>query len=159
VLAGRAADAGRDAVHDIRGRIDGAVAPNAASAGSLLRPAALRAALAKLPKGRIVQPLRVAPDRINAQVISGRTRHIVQIGADGRTIDVKAPAGARQAALPKIATGAPTRIIRTAVRRASRPAADVDYLVLTGDGWVLFFKGGSPAYRATPAGRKVAKIG
>ncbi|WP_028058795.1 hypothetical protein [Candidatus Solirubrobacter pratensis] len=154
-----AVDAGRDAVDGIRGRISPGASPNAASADSLLRPAALRAALAKLPEGRLEQPLRIAPDRINAQVVSGRTRHIVQIGADGSRIDVKAPVGVRQSALRTVATGAPARIVRAAARMAGRLAADVGYLVLTGDGWVLVFKGGSPAYRATPAGRGVKKIG
>jgi hypothetical protein len=83
----------------------------------------------------------------------------VQITADGERIDVKAPAGARQAALGKVAAGAPARIIRTAARRSGRSAAGVDHLVLTDAGWVLFFKDGGPSYRATPAGRDVKRLG
>jgi hypothetical protein len=150
VVVSRAIDAGRDAVERIGG--------GPAAAGSLLRPAALRAALARLPRGRLVQPLRVARDRIDAVVISGTTRHIVQIRAGGGIVDVKAPAGRRQAALPRIAAGAPERIARVASRRAGRRAADVDHLVLTRAGWLLFFKDGGPRYRATPAGRRIARV-
>jgi hypothetical protein len=152
VVVSRAIDAGRDAVERIGG---GARTPS----GSLLRPAALRAALARLPRGRLVQSLRVAPDRINALVVSGTTSHSVQIRAAGGVVDVKAPAGPKQAALPRVAAGAPARIVRVAARRAGRSAADVDHLVLTRAGWLLVFKDGGPRYRATPAGRRIVRVG
>lgn len=162
----KANDVTRDVTGDIRGKIDDALddittaVPTTTPAQegkpqSLFRTAGLRAALAKLPDGRLVF-LRVAADRIDAQIVSGDTRHIVQVRADGSTIKVRAPAGPRQPALSASAA-APLRVIRTATRRAGRSASSVDYVVGTSDGWQLFFKDGVH-YSADPSGRKVAKV-
>jgi hypothetical protein len=149
-----AVDAGRGAVDGIRGTIDGIVSPNPRAKQPLYRAAALRAALAKLPAGRLVY-LRVAAERIDAHVTSGSTRHIVQVHHDGRTVDVKAPAGPRRARLT-VDPAAPARMIRTVARRSGRPASRVAYLVLRKDGWLLMFDDGVN-YRATAAGRAVER--
>jgi hypothetical protein len=147
---------GRDAVDSLRGGIEAVVPPSPTAPRSLMRAAPLRAALAKLPDGRLVS-LRVAADRIDAVVIAGGTRHVVQVRAGGSKVDVKAPAGPEQARLT-VDPAAPLRIARTAARRAGRSVDGVDYLVRTDGGWQLFFKNGLH-YRATPSGRKVAKVG
>jgi hypothetical protein len=150
---------GGNAVDSIRGGIDAVVpapAPSATAPRSLVRAAPLRAALGRLPHGRLVS-LRVAPDRIDAQVVSGGTRHIVEVRADGSKNEVKAAAGVAQPRL-LVNPGAPLRIARTAARRSGRPVAGVDYLVRTQDGWLLFFKDGGPRYRASASGRRVARL-
>jgi hypothetical protein len=154
IAVSTALDAGRKAV-DGFGPIDvgGARVPSAPQ--SLYRAAALRAALDRLPAGRLVS-LRVAAERIDAQVIRGGTRHLVDIRNDGRSVDVKAPAGAPQPRL-KVDPAAPARFIRTAARRAGRPASTVEYVVLAEHGWSLFFADGVH-YRANAAGRAVKRF-
>ncbi len=158
----KAVDAGRHGISDLRGKLNGIatpepVAPSAAQ--SLLRPAPLRAALAKLPAGKLVS-LRVAADRIVAQVLSGPTLHVAQVRADGSTADVKVPSGGSgEHARITVDAAAPQRIARTAARRAGRSVNSVDYLVRSGDGWELFFKTDGLHFHASASGRKVAKVG
>jgi hypothetical protein len=159
---GKAADAGRNAVDGVRGQIDDTIhsitSPqpvSPSSSRSLLRAGPLKDALAKLPSGRLVS-LRVAAERIDAQVIAGGKRHIVQVRADGSKTDVSVPAAPKEATL-HVNSQAPMRIARTAARRSRLAVAKVDYLVLGGDGWLLFFKGGEPHYRASASGRNVTK--
>lgn len=165
IFLGKAADVGRDAVDGVRGQLDDTIhsitspqpaPPTSSSPRSLLRSEPLKEALAKLPSGRLVS-LRVAADRIDAQVIAGGKRHVIQVRADGAKTDVSVPAGPKQATL-QVNSQAPMRIARTAARRSRLAVAKVDYLVLGDDGWVLFFKGGEPHYRASASGRKVTKF-
>jgi hypothetical protein len=151
---------GGNAVDGIRDKI-GAItspqpAPNASAAESLLRPAPLRAALAKLPQGKLVF-LRLDADSLDAQVISGSRRHTVHMGTTGPSFNATTPVGVDQPAF-KVNVAAPLRAARTAARRSGLSVDDVDYLVRTADGWTLFFRNGGPHFRATPSGRKVTKF-
>jgi hypothetical protein len=163
-----AVTAGKHAVNGIRHRIDAQVPstltppstsgkPKAASSGSLLREKPLRAALAKLPAGRIFT-LRVAPDKVSAIVDHGKTRHVVQLGADGSKIDVKTPSVSLDLPGAKVVPAAPFRIARKAAKLSHHSVSDVDYLVLSSGGWELFFKDGAH-FHASASGAKVTKIG
>lgn len=127
---------------------------------SLMKPKALKAALAALPKGD-VELLRLAPDRINANVIVKGKMHVVQVTASGDFQDITTPATGRGAPV-KVNAAAPARIVATAAKRAGRRASDVDYLVLIHilgkDEWQLYFKNGAH-YAASANGRKVHKVG
>jgi hypothetical protein len=151
---GAAVNAGRDAINGIK--LPTRVTPTGLAPGSLFRPAALRAAMAKLPPGRLVS-LRVAPEQIQAQTVRGSTRHTATVGFDGDVTDTTTPAGPSQPTLEPD-TAAPARMVRTAARRAGRTAAAVDYLVSLDRTWQLFFKDGTH-YSANAAGRKVKKVG
>lgn len=165
-----ALQAGSGALDDLEGAIRNAVPetaltptappPAGLESGSLYRPAALQAALDKLPKGDL-ESLRVAPDRINAQVIVDGKMHVVQVDSAGEVSDVQTPASGRGESL-RADNGAPNRIVRTAARRAGRDPARVSYLVLmsfSGKGeWQLFFDDGLH-YSASANGRKVRRVG
>jgi hypothetical protein len=151
---------GGNAVDGIRDKI-GAItspqpAPSASAQESLLRPAPLRAALAKLPQGKLVL-LRLDADSLDAQVISGSRRHTVHMATTGPSFNATTPVGVDQPGF-KVNVAAPLRAARTAARRSGLSVDDVDYLVRTPDGWTLFFKNEGPRFRATPSGRKVTKL-
>jgi hypothetical protein len=135
--------------------------PTGLAAGSLLRPAGLRTAIARLrPLGRLYH-LRVAPERVNAQLVRGTTLRITQLSSDGTVIrnDV-ANAGGVLGTFPwaRVNALAPTRIVRGAHRRPST----VDYLVLSDfagtPSWDLYLKDGTH-YSAGADGRHVRRIG
>ena len=90
-------------------------------------------------------------------MIGDGKRHVVHIEPGAKVADITTPIGVDQPGF-KLTTAAPLRVIRTAARRAHRSVDDVDYLVGTEQGWVLFFKDGGPHYRATPSGRHVTKF-
>jgi hypothetical protein len=149
----------------IREAIPTVVAPTPAgggeeAGGSLLRTRDFKAALAKLPSGDIML-LRVAPDRIDAQIADGGQMKIVQVRADGGVTTVTAPVG-NPGRPVKVDPAAPARIVRTAARRAGRDPSDVSYLVLTRFGpraeWQLFF-GDGLHFSASASGKKVRRIG
>jgi hypothetical protein len=118
-------------------------------ARSLIDRTAVAGALRKLRGHGRLRLLRVAPDRINAQLITpaGALRNM-QVTADGGLQDLGA-AGSGLGGLPTISfsqvdPAAPARIVRTAARRAGRRPARVDYLVLlmlsNGQSWNVYFK-------------------
>jgi hypothetical protein len=144
------------AVRDATASAVPAEAPVGVESGSLLRPAALTSALAKLPS-RQIQSLRVAPERIDAQVFVKGKMHVVQVRADGTVSDVATPVGGSVKRLT-VNVSAPNRIVRTAAKRAGRSPASVSYLVLLGNEWQLFFDDGLH-YSASANGRKVKRIG
>jgi hypothetical protein len=128
--------------------------------GSLLRPAGMGAAVARLrPLGRL-STLRVAPDRINAQLVRGTTLRVTQLSSDGSLIrnDVLGP-GASLSTFPwsRVDALAPTRMVRATGRRPST----VDYLVLLDFAgkprWNLFFKDGTH-YSAGADGRHPQRL-
>jgi hypothetical protein len=127
---------------------------------SLMQSAALKAALAKLPKGRLIL-LRVAPERINANVIVKGKLHVVTVTAGGDVTDVSTPAPSTGRAI-KVNTVAPSRIIATAVKRSGRRPGRVSYLVLLDplgkDEWELYFDDGMH-YSASANGKKVRRVG
>lgn len=155
-----------DAIDGIKGAIreavPTAVAPpqEGTAEGSLLRTRDLRAALAKLPAGDVLL-LRVAPERIDAQIADGNEMKIVQVRADGGVTTVTAPVGSPGRPV-KVDPAAPARIVRTATRRANRDPSDVSYLVLTRFGpraeWQLFFTDGLH-FSASASGKKVRRVG
>ena len=116
---------------------------------SLLRAGALAAALRRLHGRGRLRLLRVAPDRVDAQLVtsSGGLRN-VQVTSRGALRDLGA-AGSGLAGLPTIPfaqvdTRAPARMVRAAAARSGRRPSQVDYLVLlmlgTGQSWNLYFK-------------------
>jgi hypothetical protein len=127
---------------------------------SLLKPAALKAALARLPAGDI-EWLRVAPDRINANVIVKGKMHAVMVSAGGEVSDFATPANGGSGFV-KVNSAAPSRIARTAAKRAGRNVGSVSYLVLIHipgkDEWQLYFDGGMH-FSASANGKKVHRVG
>jgi hypothetical protein len=146
---------GRGAVDDFQSAVP-AETPAGLESGSLLRPAALKTALAKLPS-REIQTLRVAPERIDAQVYVGGRMHVVQVRSDGGVSDVATRVGGSVKRL-RLDASAPNRIVRTAAKRAGRGPSRVLYLVLLGNEWQLFFDDGL-RYSASANGRKVKRVG
>jgi hypothetical protein len=148
---------GGDAVDGIRDKIKAIepepAAPSPSAPESLLRPAPLKDALSKLPPGKLVF-VRIDAGSITAQVIRGGQRHTVRMATAGPNADVTSPVGVNQRGF-KLNPAAPLRAARTAARRAGLSVDDLDYMVGTENGWILFFKGGGPQYRATLSGRKV----
>jgi hypothetical protein len=159
-----ALQAGSGAIDDFQDAIRDATAsavpptetPAGMESGSLLRAADLKAALAKLPS-RQIQSLRVAPERIDAQVFVKGKMHVVQVRSDGTISDVATPVGGSVKRL-QVNAAAPSRIVRTAAKRAGRSPSKVSYLVLMGNEWQLFFDDGLH-YSASANGRKVKRIG
>ncbi len=137
--------------------------PRGLQAGSLVRRAAFARAVRELRGAGLGRPrlLRLAPDRLDAQLVTGGGQlRSVQLAAGGslRTLSTS-PGGFPKGDLVTLATidrGAPERLVRAAARRAGRSATRVDYLVLTQfDGaprWLVFFVDG-PAYQADRKGR------
>ena len=117
---------------------------------------ALKAALAKLPAGDI-ELLRLAPDRLNANVIVKGKMHVVQVTAGGDVSDITTPATGRGEPV-KVNCAAPMRIARTAAKRAGRRPSSVSYLVLIHilgkDEWQLYFDDGLH-FAASANGKKV----
>jgi hypothetical protein len=115
---------------------------------SLIRPAAFSDALAKLRGRGRLRLLRVAADRIDAQLVtrSGGLRN-VQVTADGAVHDFGTGGGAgglTTVPYTQVDTRAPARMVAAAARRSGRKASRVDYLVLLalsgGPSWNLYFK-------------------
>jgi hypothetical protein len=159
--------AGSDAIDGITSSIDAAT-PEVSTSRSrtppdgttLMNAKALRSALDKLPAGDI-QLLRVAPDRINANINVDGKLHVVMVTAGGDVSDVTTPAGGQGDAV-RVNPAAPARIVRTAAKRAGRRPSDVNYLVLMHllgkDEWQLFFNDGTH-YAGSASGKKVRKVG
>jgi hypothetical protein len=128
---------------------------------SLTQSAALKAALAKLPAGHL-QLLRVAPDRINANVIVKGKLHVVQVSAGGEVNDVSTPSTGGGTGTIKVNSVAPSRIINTATKRTGRRPSSVSYLVLIHilgkDEWQLYFDDGVH-FSASANGKKVHRVG
>jgi hypothetical protein len=137
-----------------------ATLPTGLARGSLLRPAAMRTAVARLNQLGRLNDLRVAPDRINAQLVRGATLRITQVSSDGTVTrnDVDG-AGASLSTFPwsYVNALAPTRMVRATGRRPST----VDYLVLIEfagrPSWNLYFKDGTH-YSAGADGRHPQRL-
>ena len=161
-------NAGSDALDGITSSIESATNGTTTTTTSrtptdgttLMNAKALARALDKLPAGKI-QLLRLAPERLDANVSVHGKLHVVQVTAGGDVSDITTPAAA-QAEPIKFTPAAPARIVRTAAKRAGRRPSDVSYLVLIHilgkDEWQLFFKDGTH-YSASAGGTKVKKVG
>jgi len=125
-------------------------APPPARPRSLIRSAALSIALRKLQGRGRLRLLRVAPDRVDAQLVTGAgALRNVQVTAGGELRDFgTAGSGAGGLAtipLTQVDTAAPGRIVRAAARQSGRSPSRVDYLVLIslpgiGLSWNAYFK-------------------
>jgi hypothetical protein len=165
VNAGSVIEWGREQADElesaVRDAVPTTVAPPVGLEGeSLFREAALRDALAQLPDGD-VELLRVAPERIDAQVVVDGRMVNVQVTSDGRVTTVETPAPGRGEPV-NVHPAAPARIVRTAARRAGRDPESVSYLVLMSLGetaeWQLFFDDGLH-YSASAGGSRVKRVG
>jgi hypothetical protein len=138
-----------------------AAPPTGLSAGSLLRPAGLRAAVARLRGLGRLSTLRVAADRVNAQLVRGSTLRSVQVSSDGSVFrtDVSGAGGALSTfPWSRVNSLAPSRMVRAIGRRPST----VNYLVLSdfagSPRWYLYLKSGA-YYAAGGDGRHPQRIG
>jgi hypothetical protein len=158
-------NAGSDALGGITSTIDSSATPTTkkttpSSGTSLMNAKALKAALAKLPKGDIVL-LRLEPARLDANVIAGGKLHVAQVTSGGDVRDITTP-GSTAGDPVKVNSAAPMRIARTAAKRAGRPLSSINYLVLIHilgkDEWQLYFKDGAH-YTGSANGKRVHKVG
>jgi hypothetical protein len=162
-------NAGNDALNNFSDSIEQATKNDSAASAStpsaagttLMQSAALKTALAKLPAGDL-QLLRLAPDRINANVIVKGKLHVVQVSAGGEVNDVSTPATGGGTGTIKVNSVAPSRIIKTATKRTGRRPSTVNYLVLIDiggkDEWQLYFDDGAH-FSAGANGKKVHRVG
>jgi len=129
-------------------------APTGLGPRSLLRPAAFERALAQLRSREIgrIQNLRVAPERIDASLLTPRgTLVSVQLRPGGE-LQRFSESGSGFGATGTIPYGTldprvPQRLVRAAAERLGRPVSRIDYLVPTlssGElSWGAHFKGGA----------------
>ena len=131
-----------------------AAAPVGLGARSLLRPAAFERALADLRGREIgrIQNLRVAPERIDASLLTRRgTLVSVQIrpGGEFQRFSESGAGFGGIATIPygKLDPTAPQQLVRAAAERLGRPVSRIDYLVPTLSSgeltWGAYFKGGA----------------
>jgi hypothetical protein len=157
--------AGRSAVGDIKDKIDdtvksgqAAITPPTATSGtrggSYLKAGNLKAALAHLPAGRLVSPLRVDNASVDAQVVKGSSSHVVVLRTDGTKFDTKVPLSGLHQKTLHVNAAAPARIVKALHRKPSQ----VNYMVLLDDHWVVFLENGRH-YQASTAGTHVTRIG
>jgi hypothetical protein len=133
---------------------------------SLIGRRALTGALQRLRGRGRLRLLQVAPDRVDAQLVTraGSLRN-VQVTADGALRDFglggSAAGGLPTIALAQVDAAAPGRIVRAAARRAGRKPSRVDYLVLlklpTGLSWNVYFKPDSLHFMADGHGHGLIK--
>jgi hypothetical protein len=141
------------AVEEITGSLPAAPQPERVPAGleegSLIGVAGFDDALRRLRTARLgrLTLLRVAPDRIDARLLTrrGRLRN-VQIRHDGALRDFGASAGGfgfvDTIPFARVHVAAPERLTRAAARRLGVRLDRVDFLVLTTAGWSVVFEGG-----------------
>ena len=127
--------------------------PVGLAAGSLLRPAEFERAIGVLrDAGGRADTLRVAPARIDTQLVSGDRARIVQVrpGGELHEITTVSGVGASSPVLNwnRIDPGAPQRLTRAAARRLRISPSQIDYLVLSAAlaQWGAYFKNGRIAF-------------
>lgn len=136
--------------------------------GSLLLRANFAKALAILrPEGSRLRTLRVAPDRIDASIVTAKgAMKQVQVTWEGR-LQVFSTSGpgfplAGTFTIDQLARAAPFRLAASAVERAGRTPASVDYMVALGlptaQGWTVVLKNGGGQYIADHGGRITRRI-
>jgi hypothetical protein len=140
-----------------------AATPEGLARGSLLRAPAFRAAMAQIrrtaPAGARLSRLRVAADRIDAEVLAGgRTIALVKTWNGRAKVESTAPTMDGDevlVAFDRLDTSAPQRVAAAAARRKGTRTSSVDYLVLfdaVGLRWNGFMADGAQI-TATPGGR------
>lgn len=141
-------------------------APKGLAPGSLLRAKAFRAAMADVrraaPSGATLTRLRVAADRIDAEVLAGgRTVTLSKLWNKKAAVDSTTAAtdgDTPLVAFTRLDPSSPQRAAVAAARSKGRSAKDVDYLVLfdaVGLRWNTFLKGGGAVIAVSPDGRRV----
>ena len=122
--------------------------------GSLIRPAAFEKAMKKIQDrglGRL-QTLRLAPERINAALLTPRTTLVsVQLSHDGQFQQFGETGGGfgnlDTIPFPRLDPRAPQRLVRAAAAKLNRPTTKIDYLVPSISSgqitWGAYFKGGA----------------
>lgn len=143
-----------------------AAEPKGLARGSMLTRAELSRALDRLrPYGRL-RLLRVAPERVDAQMVTSAGKlTLVQIrpGAAPQVISTSSSSGGGPGLVPLSAVNpaAPFRLTRSAAGRLRKPTTQVDYAVLLDFAgtpqWSVFFKGGR-AFQGDGSGRVIRRI-
>ena len=129
-------------------------APTGLGAESLLRAEALRRSLTQLRGERIgrIQSLRIAPERIDATLLTRRGSLVsVQIRPGGglRRLAESGSGFGAVGTIPyaAIVADAPQRLVRAAAERLGRPVSRIDYVLPTYTSgvltWGAYFKGGA----------------
>ena len=142
--------------------------PTGLAAGSLLRPAAFERALADIRRRDIgrIQNLRVAPERINASLLTPKGTLVSVQRSSGGEFQRFSESGAgfgHLETLPysRIDPRFPQRLTRAAAERLGKPVSAIDYLVpsLTQGEvvWGAYFKGGA-IFIADARGRIIRRI-
>ena len=142
--------------------------PTGFARGSLLLRANFARALAILrPEGSRLRTLRVAPDRIDASIVTAKgAMKQVQVTWEGR-LQVFSTSGpgfplTGTFAIDQLARAAPFRLSASAAERAGRTPAGVDYLVAiqlgAAQGWTVVLKDGGGQYIADHGGRITRRI-
>ena len=145
-------------------------APTGLTGDSMLRPANLRHALAQLRAGRgaRLRFLRVAPDRVDAQVSSSGGRlELLQVTPDSQvatrvSVSGGGPSAADTIPVRAVDPAAPARLIRTAARRAHVRPGEVEYAVLlslNGDARWSALLGAGGQWLGDRRGRVLQKVG
>lgn len=144
-----------------------ATPPTGFGRGSLLLRANFATALGRLrQEGARLRSLRVAPDRIDASLLTrdGRMKQVqITSGGEVRRFGTSGPgfSTAGTFLLAGVVRAAPFRLARSAAGRAKRAPSAVDYLVAIDvggeQGWTVVLKGGGQ-YLADHAGRITRRI-
>jgi len=139
LVANSAVEKGQDLIDRIPDfpDVDSDAEPERAPVGleprSLIRQANFARAMRTLADSGLGRPayLRIAPDRIDAQLIDGKTLTSVQITPGGAMREFAASEGSgRPIAFKAIDPAAPERLVRRAAT-AKSPPRNIDYLVLS----------------------------
>ncbi|HEX5621719.1 MAG TPA: hypothetical protein VFX51_25055 [Solirubrobacteraceae bacterium] len=141
MVGNSAVEKGQDLIEDFEQNLPDAevdAAPEAPppvglEADSLIREDNFAAAMKTLADSGLGRPtsLRIAPERIDTQLIEGNTLHIVQITPDGKMRDLGSSEGAgRPIAFKAIDPAAPERMVRRGASPKS-PPRNINYLVMS----------------------------
>jgi hypothetical protein len=107
--------------------------PVGLEADSLIRENNFASAMQTLADSGLGRPtmLRIAPERIDAQLLDGNTMHIVQVTPDGELREFGTSQGTGEAmAYKAIDTSAPERLVRRG-STAKSPPRNINYLVMS----------------------------
>jgi hypothetical protein len=141
------------------------VAPRGLGKGSLLRAGAFRAAMAEIrraaPAGARLSALRVAADRIDAEVIAGGRVVTLRRAWNAKAAVEDTAAATGESALitfSRLAAAAPRRAVLAAAKARGASPRDVGYLVLfdaVGLRWNAYLAEGAGQVSVSPDGRQV----
>jgi len=137
LVAGSAVEKGQDlierAIPELPDAEPDAPPPVGLKAGSLIREGNFAEAMQTLADSGLGRPmsLRIAPERIDAQLLDGSTLHIVQVTPDGELRELGTSQGNGQPiAYKAIDPSAPERLVRRGSTPKS-PPRNINYLVMS----------------------------